>query len=411
MTTASGPGLQIPVHLQWHIPAPGPLVKATGLLPPVLAALRDAALVHWPTVADSKEERTEDLVRYIAALTVAMRVRADLKPVLQAEQVQCLHALAYVFDQLASRYLVNADWGQYVAYGLASVRAARMAGSACQKPDELRVLELQCVVGHFLNAADDGAVPHILSACESSLITVADPACLGYMKATEAYWRAARLMNAAPSPILKEEEMKFAVSHVRENKVLRERHYVAALSVMEENQRWLQPLDDPLLKSLQKQVPLHVRVQRLLTDRVVNERGAYDASTAHFETDDLANVPLLVLGNAEKTIEPPTQTERCALDAVLQREVDSWSATAAAASLTQDVVVRPLIPFILEEVMQRVMGYYTLPKSHRGYAPALMAAIAARILALELGEKSGVDCVRDIQRLQQARQALVESVL
>jgi hypothetical protein len=358
--------------LGWRVPCP-PVLSAEGqnAVPVSLCKLRAAAVSTWPKPAPPVGERTEPLVCYVAALSVTVRQRPELRAHLKAEAAQCLQALAFIFGTQAAT--ANQDRS---VYALASARAAHLATEtftdarrevpwALEMP---RLLDLQADALHaFQAAAAPGTGARNVAQLYERTLEGTPPAegtlYDGYLRTGLAHWQAVVFVLAAPNPPTSQELQTCTASYLQGQWHLRERHYTAATTALETAVRKLARAELP--KSPQSKellVALRNRMNQAVAEgsRVSAERGTHDAKVGNY-----IDAPALVASTAEADLAnlilpdpsdvPARLEERFQFDRALQNEMDLWSGTDAALSLT--AAPAPPSPVrTLATVMARVLG-------------------------------------------------------
>lgn len=223
--------------LQWHLTFDNETsnfsVPCDPLLPASLLPLRDSVLTL--TMAPTAPWRTEPLIKYVGAIQVALRqCPLDRRALLRHEQQVALHYLSRVYHQLAG------PEGPLTESSLTYRRAAARALTLSHySSDHCLLLNTQCQVLALaldtLNQGKDNTGPD-LALVKSTLLEMShvyerlgpkltDPQCQMVARIGEGYWRAHALIQAAPEPIALAKEANLANGHVRQNKVMRERHY------------------------------------------------------------------------------------------------------------------------------------------------------------------------------------------
>jgi hypothetical protein len=380
-------------RLHWQLSGLGEskfLLACQTTLPPILLPLRDTA------VAACADHHTTELVKYAAALQVAIRKLPDSRVGLTRELGEVLHTLAAAYDTLAHQ-----NPGQ-VVYPLACMRALVLSGKI--NPSIERLLLIQCRALHA-SAHNPGLVARLY---ERHLNTTTDPLCHVHLYMGEAYWRARALQTSAPAPLTLGDESRYAAGHVLGNKTIRYQHYAAALAALQEPLRLMQASPEAAPTELQSLYKKHVEHAQAEASRLRAERGAYLTATGDYETlaTPLPHVPLQL---PPVTPDPPGHAleevhDIHALDERLLHEANAWEATDAAHTLTRQPGLGSEAVHNIPDIMTRVMG----GNAHGKHWPAaLLAALNARVKDLEAGLCGGIDRKRDLQRVKEKRDSLL----
>jgi len=379
--------------LQWRPPRPEHAVldPCPFALPLALAVLRDAACASWSL----PQVRTEPLIKYLAALQVVRQKRPDLMRGVKQEQAHVASALAYAF---------SAQPGGQAGHAAASVSALGLAGMS---GDWVRLAQLQYHCSH----EGEGGPRAMARAYETCLAATHHPVVAFYVRTGLAYWQSETLLEAAPEPIHLADEPKTSIAHVRLSKQTRERHYHAALGVLEDVQRmWKASDKPPVCVPLMEAFEGHVQEVQLLYEQVKRDREAHDGATAHFDPVDWDAIALLSLGDEEEKKQESTAAFG-ALDKLLLQETDKWSVTEAAASVQVGAV--PTVhdrsyPHLLSQCLGMVDAA-AVPDMVTGRvaAVAVMAAISARMELLTHGHgNDGLSRERNLMALRAIRDKL-----
>jgi hypothetical protein len=407
--------------LTWHVPCPPPLGKPQASLPLELLNLRDAAIVAWPLSSSQQAVKTEPLVKYIAALNVAERLH--IRGV-DDEMAQTLHALGHVYDTLSSQKHAPDD---KLDRALACARAIRLATQYYTSPpwshDMPELLHLQCktlqVFSSLPVTAGMGTIASsVAKLYEDSLTTLSkvnDPLCVAHLHMGEAFWRSQKLLAAAPSPLTTEEEIAWTPTYIKQRFATRERHYQAALAVLEGAGRHLSS-HSGLKETMRSFQTLLERLKRECTG-ISNSHGAYAVSIGDYLQDvNAPPTPLLTLSGVAENLDAilkEMDASRFDLDKVLERETDSWSATAAAQSLTSNSEKTKKPAYTLLDIISRLLGIVRMDLSAQkrllsssSWRLILLGALHTHRHGLESGQWGGLNRTRDIQRVKEAIQGL-----